>query len=136
MTLRTLGRLATPMYNLMRVAFGLLFWFHGAQKLFGWFGGKQAELASLMGLAGIIEFFGGLLIAIGLLTRVAALICALQMAVAYLYAHAGQAPLPIQNRGELALLYMFAFLYIMTHGGGLWSVDAYIEAPDNRVSRT
>lgn len=129
MTLKTLSRLATPMYNLMRVAFGLLFWFHGAQKLFGWFGGQKVELISQMGLAGLIEFIGGLMIAIGLLTRLTALICALEMAAAYLIAHAAQAPWPIQNRGELALLYMFAFLYIMTHGGGLWSVDAYLEAP-------
>ena len=122
MTIRILSRLATPMYNLMRVAFGLLFLCHGAQKLFGLFGGQRVELAGLMGLAGVIEFFGGLLVAIGLLTPVAALICALEMGAAYLKVHAAQAPLPIQNQGELALLYMFAFLYIMAHGGGLWSV--------------
>jgi putative oxidoreductase len=134
MTLRILGRLATPMYNLMRIAFGLLFLCHGAQKLFGWFGGQRVELAGLMGVGGVIEFFGGLLIAIGLVTRVAGFICAGEMAVAYLKFHAPNAPLPIQNQGELALLYMFAFLYIMAHGGGLWSVDAYIEAPDTRAT--
>jgi len=122
------------MYNLMRVAFGLLFWFHGAQKLFGWFGGQKVELVSLMGVGGLIEFVGGLLIAIGLMTQIAAFICAGQMAVAYLMFHAAQATFPIQNHGELALLYLFGFLYIMAHGGGLWSVDAYIQAPDVAAS--
>ena len=132
MPLRILSRLATPMYNLMRIAFGLLFLCHGAQKLFGLFGGQRVELVGLMGVGGVIEFFGGLLIAIGLLTHLAAFICAGEMAVAYLMFHAAKAPLPIQNQGELALLYMFGFLYIMAHGGGLWSVDAYIEAPRHK----
>jgi len=135
MTIRILSRLATPIYNLMRFAFGILFWFHGAQKLFGWFGGQKVELASLMGLGGVIEFVGGLLIATGLLTQIAAFICAGQMAVAYLMFHADKALFPIQNQGELALLYMFGFLYIMAHGAGLWSLDAYIGPPDNRGSR-
>ncbi len=134
MTLRILGRLATPLYNLMRVAFGLLFLCHGAQKLFGAFGGQRVELVGKMGLAGVIEFTGGLLIAIGLLTRIAALMCVLEMAFAYLTVHAPKATLPIQNQGELALLYMFAFLYIMAHGGGLWSVDTYIEAPSHTAN--
>ncbi|HXK61273.1 MAG TPA: DoxX family protein [Acidobacteriota bacterium] len=127
MTLQSLSQLATPLYTLMRFAFGLLFWFHGAQKLFGWFGGQKVELASQMGLAGIIEFVGGLAIALGLFTRIVALICALEMAAAYLIAHAGQAPFPIQNGGELALLYLFAFLYFMAHGAGRWSTDVYIQ---------
>ncbi len=134
MTVRILSRLATPMYTLMRIAFGLLFCCHGAQKLFGWFGGQKVALASLMGVGGVIEFVGGLLIAIGLLTQIAAFICAGEMAGAYLMFHAANALLPIQNQGEPALLYMFAFLYIMAHGGGLWSVDAYIEAPDTRAT--
>ncbi|MFB3902998.1 MAG: DoxX family protein [Acidobacteriota bacterium] len=132
MTINILSRLATPMYNVMRIALGLLFACHGAQKLFGWFGGQKATLASLMGMAGVIEFFGGLLIAVGLVTQIAAFICAGEMAVAYFMAHAANALLPIQNQGELALLYMFAFLYIMAHGGGLWSIDAYIGGPAAR----
>ena len=135
MIIPVLSRLATPIYNLFRIAVGLLFLCHGGQKLFGWFGGPKAELASQMGLAGVIEFFGGLFIAIGLLTQIAALICALEMAVAYLKVHAAQAPLPIQNHGELALLYMFAFLYIMAHGGGLWSVDAYLGPTEPAIGR-
>ncbi len=107
MTLEILSRLATPMYNLMRLAFGLLFLCHGAQKLFGVFGGQRVELAGLMGVGGVIEFVGGSLIAIGLLTRLAAFICAGEMAAAYLMFHAPKAALPIQNQGELALLYMF-----------------------------
>ena len=132
MTPRLFTSLRTPAYTIMRFAFGMLFWFHGAQKLFGLFGGTQQPIASLMGLAGIIEFFGGLAIAFGFLTSYAALLCAGQMAVAYIKAHALQAVWPIQNGGELALLYMFAFLFIMTEGGGLWSIDAYLAGSRRR----
>ncbi|RPI24895.1 MAG: DoxX family protein [Acidobacteria bacterium] len=127
MMLTLFGQLAAPLYALMRIAFGILFWCHGAQKLFGLFGGERVELASRLGVAGVIEFFGGLAIALGLFTPVAGLFCTLLMAAAYLTVHAKQAVLPIQNGGEPALLYMFAFLYIMAHGGGRWSLDAYIQ---------
>jgi putative oxidoreductase len=127
-----IGRLPTQLepafYTIMRVFFGLLFMQHGAQKLFGVLEGDQAPLFSLMGLAGVIEFFGGLLIAIGLLTRLAAFICSGEMAAAYLMAHAPHSAWPILNRGELALLFMFGFLYILTRGGGRWSLDTTIFA--------
>ena len=104
-------------YALMRIVVGLAFAQHGAQKLFGYFGGMDgagatAELASLMGAAGIIELAGGLLVALGLFARLAALICSGQMAAAYFMAHAGRSFWPIENGGELAVVFCFVFLYI------------------------
>jgi putative oxidoreductase len=131
---RLLKPLEPAFYTLMRVFFGLLFMQHGAQKLFGAFGQEQVPLASLMGLAGVIEFFGGLLIAIGLLTRPAAFICAGEMAAAYLMAHAPRSVWPIVNEGELALLFMFGFLFILTRGGGRWSLDTLISG-ERRAAR-
>lgn len=113
-----LGKYSDLLYGVMRIVAGLLFASHGAQKLFGMLGGQQQELASLMGLAGVIEFFGGLLIALGIFTSWAAFIASGQMAVAYFMAHAPQGFWPIQNQGELAALYCFAFLYIASRGGG------------------
>jgi putative oxidoreductase len=127
---RLLARHSETMYALLRMVAGLLFASHGAQKLFGWLGGfggqpgASAPLASLMGLAGVIEFFGGVLIAVGLFTRPAAFLASGQMAVAYLMAHAPRGPWPIQNQGELALLYAFLFLYVSSRGAGLISLDA------------
>jgi len=113
-------------YNALRVVAGLLFAQHGAQKLFGVLEGNQATLASLMGLAGIIEFFGGLLIAVGLFTRPVAFIACGQMAVAYFMVHAPQGFWPILNRGELAAFYCFTWLFFFTHGPGKYSVDAWL----------
>ncbi len=104
-------------YSLMRFFLGLLFACHGAQKVFGILGGDQPD-SLLIWVAGIVELFGGLAIALGVFTSIAAFLCAGEMLVAYFYAHAFQALLPIQNRGELALLYFFAFLFIMTRGAG------------------
>lgn len=104
-------------YALMRIVVGLAFAQHGAQKLFGFFGGMDGggatvELASLMGVAGIVELAGGLLVALGLFARLAALICSGQMAAAYFMAHAGRSFWPIENGGELAVVFCFVFLYI------------------------
>ena len=109
-------------YALLRVVAGLLFLFHGLQKLFGMYGGQTAELMSLRGLAGLIELVGGALIMIGLYTSPVAFIASGQMAVAYFMSHQPQAFWPIQNRGELAALYCFVFLYISTRGSGPLSV--------------
>ena len=117
-------------HAILRVGAGLLFMLHGAQKLLGWFGGfggtpgATAPLMSQMGLAGVIELAGGLLIVIGLFTRPVALIAFLEMIAAYLIAHAGQAFWPIENRGELALLYGLVWLFLAANGPGPWSVDA------------
>ena len=123
---RLLGRFTEQTYALMRIVTGFLFACHGAQKLFGVLGGQKVELGSLMGLAGIIEFFGGILIAIGLVAGVAAFIASGQMAVAYFMAHAPQGtPLsPLQNGGELPVLYAFVFLYVAAKGNGIWSVGS------------
>ena len=113
-------------YAIFRVIIGCLFACHGAQKLFGLLGG-QSEIHDPEGLiAGVIEFVGGLLVAVGLLARVAAFIASGEMAVAYFKAHASRSFWPILNHGELAILYCFAFLYIGFHGAGPWSVDTLL----------
>ena len=109
--------------NLLRIFAGFLMAPHGAQKLFGVLGGEARPFGSLTWFAGVIELVGGLLVMIGLGTRWAAFILAGQMAVAYWMAHALDAPLPIQNGGELACLYCFVFLFLWANGGGRFSVD-------------
>ena len=109
-------------YALMRIVSGGLFAMHGAQKLFGLFGGKVQPVASLAGVAGVIEVVCGLMIMIGFLAGFAAFIASGQMAVAYFKAHAPGGPNPLQNGGELAVLYSFVFLYIASKGSGRLSV--------------
>lgn len=120
---RILGRFTPQIYALMRIVAGLLFACHGAQKIFGVMGGQKMEYASMMGLAGFIELIGGLLIAIGLVTGYAATLASGEMAAAYFMAHAPKGGMPIQNGGELAVLYCFVFFYIAARGAGVWSVD-------------
>lgn len=129
-------------YAAMRIVFGALFACHGAQKLFGMFGGinghgghvSPAQMWFFAG--GVIELVAGLLIALGLFTRVAAFLASGQMAVAYFKFHALAVPsgvsssdawmhrlLPIINMGELAVVYCFAFLYIATRGTGKWGIQ-------------
>ena len=122
---RFLGKYAPHFYAILRIVAGLLFAFHGSQKLFGFPGdGNGMPLASMMGFAGIVELVGGLLIAIGLFTSWAAFIASGQMAFAYFMAHAPKGTFPIENQGELAMLFCFLFLYIAARGAGIWSVDA------------
>jgi putative oxidoreductase len=120
---RILGRFSPQIYALMRIVTGLLFACHGAQKIFGVLGGQKMEYASMMGLAGFIELIGGLLVAIGLVTGYAATLASGEMAAAYFMAHAPKGGMPIQNGGELAVLYCFVFFYIAARGAGVWSVD-------------
>jgi putative oxidoreductase len=126
---RFLGPWTAQLYVLLRIVAGLLFACHGAQKLFGVFGGvggppgTMVPLFSLTGLAGGIEFVGGLCIAVGLLTGYAAFIASGEMAVAYFTAHAPRSFWPIQNNGELAVLYCFLFLYMASRGSGVWSLE-------------
>lgn len=120
---RVLGRFAPQFYALLRIVAGLLFACHGAQKLLGVLGGQQVPMFSQFWMAGVIELVGGILIAIGLLTSLAAFIASGEMAAAYFIAHAPQGPIPIQNGGELAVLYCFVFLYIAARGAGPWGVD-------------
>lgn len=125
----TLGRYQEYALTLLRIVAGLLFMQHGMQKLFGLVGGfagtpgATAPLFSLMGLAGILEFFGGLAILLGLFTQPVAFILSGHMAVAYFMAHAPRGLWPAQNQGELAALYSFIFLFLATAGGGRLSLD-------------
>lgn len=121
-----LNRFSSQAYALLRIMAGLMFMMHGTQKLFGWPGGKAGPLISLRGLAGIIETFGGAMIAVGLFASVAAFIASGTMAVAYFTRHAGDGFFPILNKGELAVLYCFLFLYIAAAGSGIWSLDALL----------
>jgi putative oxidoreductase len=120
---RVLRRFSPQLYALMRIVVGLLFACHGAQKLFGLFGGPQMPLASLMGLAAVIELLGGLFVAIGFLTSTVAFIASGEMAAAYFMAHFPRGGVPLQNGGEPAVLYCFIFLYIASRGAGIWGVD-------------
>ena len=132
-----LSRFHDPLYAISRFIIGLLFAGHGAMKLFGWFGGKSnGPLPPKMMAAGAIELAGGLMIAFGLLTTIAAFICCGEMAVAYWTVHAKMPPgpqSPWENKGELAVLYCFVFLYIAAHGGGKYSIDAlFRRQPEHR----
>ena len=118
-----LGRFAPYFYGLLRIVSGLLFACHGAQKLLGVLGGQQVALTSQFGLAGIIELVGGLMIAAGVFTSLIAFIASGEMAMAYFQAHAPRNLWPIQNGGELALLYCFLFLYFAARGNGTLSVQ-------------
>lgn len=111
-------------YALMRIIIGFLFLCHGSQKLFGFPGTMPSGAPPFIVYgAGSIELIGGALVMVGLCTGWAAFISSGEMAVAYWMAHGLKAPLPIQNNGELAVVYCFIFLYISAHGAGIWSLD-------------
>lgn len=117
------------MLSVLRIVTAMLYMQHGAQKLFGFpapmpGGGGNAELLSLPGIAGILEFFGGLLLLLGLFTRPVAFLLSGQMAVAYWGFHAPKGFWPLLNEGNVAILYCFIFLYIFFAGPGPWSLDA------------
>ena len=114
-------------HDTLRIVAGYCFMLHGLQKMFGLFGGQQVEIASLLGLAAIIEVVGGALITVGLFTKPAAFIASGEMAVAYFIGHVareGAFLLPLVNRGESAVLFCFLFLYLASAGPGAWSLDA------------
>jgi|SRR5437588_5032770 len=119
-----LGRFSNLFYALLRIAAGALFACHGAQKLFGVLGGQKQE--GLLQVAGVIEFVGGILIAVGLFAGFAAFIACGEMAVAYFKQHAPGGFWPILNKGELAVLFCFVFLYIASRGSGILSIDSLI----------
>lgn len=109
---------------LLRIVAAVLFLAHGTQKLFGFpGGGNTVTLVSLMGLAGILEVVGGLLLIIGYQTRIVAFVLSGMMAVAYWMAHAPQNFYPVLNGGDAAILFCFVFLYLVFAGPGAWSVD-------------
>jgi putative oxidoreductase len=111
-------------YALLRIVAGLLFIWHGTQKLLGFPGTPPPAPGFVAFIAGPIELFGGLLVMIGLFAGWAAVLCSGLMAAAYWMVHGLQGLFPIANGGELAALYCFVFLYIAAPGSGIWSVDA------------
>tara|TARA_B100001013_G_scaffold285303_1_gene185160 strand:- start:162 stop:557 length:396 start_codon:yes stop_codon:yes gene_type:complete len=112
--------------NLLRIITGFLFIPHGAQKIFGVLGGTAQPVFSYLWMAGILEFFGGVAILLGIFTRPVAFLLSGLMAFAYWMAHGTQAFLPILNKGELAVLYCFVFLVLAARGGGGVSLDGWI----------
>lgn len=113
-------------YALLRIMAGFMFLFHGAEKVLNLFGGMQ-PVGSQLWIGGVIELAGGLLVMLGYQTRLAAFICSGEMAVAYFQFHwhfrGGSAFFPIVNKGELAVLYCFVFLFIACKGSGRWGID-------------
>ena len=117
---------------LLRVVSGLLFLQAGGMKLFDWFGGVPPQfgghphLMSQTWIGGVLEFYGGAAILIGLFTQPVAFILSGEMAVAYFQFHQPHGFWPVQNHGESAVLLCFIFLLIAAHGAGKWSIDALL----------
>lgn len=125
---KMLGKYSDRIHAVLRIVAGFLFLQHGVQKVFGGLGADQArDLMTRAGVAGMIELVGGALIMVGLFTGWAAFISSGQMAVAYFLVHAPQGFWPVMNRGELAALYCFLFLYLAARGDGAFSVGRLLE---------
>lgn len=123
--------------NALRIGAGVLFMQHGAQKLFGVLGARAiAEPISQFWFAGILEFWGGLLIVLGLFTRPVAVVLAVEMVWAYVQAHLPRDPAPIQNQGELALLYLLIWLLLAANGPGGFSLDGWFALRARRKPAT
>jgi len=135
--MNSLNRFADPFYCATRLIVGLMFASHGGQLVLGMFGGMPGSDNMMMQVGGWIQLVGGLLIAFGLLTRLAAFICSGEMAVAYFMIHVANAPTPmakffpissagpqVSNKGELAIFYCWFFLFVVFYGAGRWSIDA------------
>lgn len=119
--------------NLLRIGVAMAFMQHGAQKLFGLLGAEgSVTFATQLWLAGTLEFWGGLLILVGLFTRPVAFILAAEMAWAYLQAHHPHGFFPVVNGGELAVLFCLIYLFLASNGGGAFSIDGLIEARRRR----
>jgi putative oxidoreductase len=124
--------------SILRIVAAFLFIQHGTQKILGYPLGPDAqwtapEMFTMRWTAGVLELFGGILLLVGLFTRPVAFILSGQMAVAYFYAHANQTFWPILNRGELAALYSFLFLYLAVVGGGIWSLDWLVRGKEQKL---
>jgi putative oxidoreductase len=122
-----LDRFSPQLLSILRIISAAMFMAHGTGKLFQWPPVEQfptgPEPMTLPWVAGVLELVGGALLTVGLGTRIVAFILSGEMAVAYWMAHAPQATFPIQNGGELAIMFCFVFLYIAAAGGGPWSLD-------------
>jgi len=128
---------APRLLSILRIVAALIFMEHGTQKLLGFPASEYPSpaLFSLMGLAGILELFGGALLLLGLFTRPVAFILSGMMAVAYWMAHAPQSFYPVNNGGDAAILYCFVFLYLVAAGPGPWSLDARLRHKDEPATR-
>lgn len=117
---------------ILRIVTALLYMQHGAQKLFHFPPGGHHqgafELFSLAGVAGILEFFGGLCLVFGFFTRSVAFVLSGQMAVAYFMFYVTKDFFPVVNGGELAIMFCFVFFYLVFSGPGAWSVDNLLKA--------
>jgi putative oxidoreductase len=121
-----LERYESDLKSLMRVMVGFTFSLHGWQKFFGilgGIGGSRPELSSMLGMAGVLETSGGLLIILGLFTRPTAFLLSGEMAVGYFRAHAPHGWAPLTNGGELAVFYCFFYLWLSSSGAGRLSLD-------------
>jgi putative oxidoreductase len=130
-----LDRYQPHMLAILRIVTGLIFMEHGTQKLFGFPAPSERgmpELFSVSGIGGIMEFVGGLLIAVGLFTRPVAFLLSGEMAVAYWMFHAPRNFFPILNGGDAAILYCFVFLLLVFTGPGAWSIDKALSRPDRQ----
>ncbi len=125
--MKQLAKYGDHVYALMRIIAGFMFAFHGCQKIIGILSDFQPPFGSQLWIGGIIELIGGLAVMLGWGTRWAAFICSGEMAVAYIQFHwkfhLGPEFFPAVNKGELAVLYSFVFLYIASRGGVKWSLD-------------
>ena len=129
---KTMDRIKQITVLLLRVVTGLLFLQAGGMKIFDWFGGVPAqygghpEFMSQTWIGGVLEFYGGLAILLGLFTQPIAFLLSGEMAVAYFQFHQPGGFWPIQNHGEPAVLLCFIFLFFAAHGAGEWSIDAFL----------
>ena len=136
MNLEALNRYQPQALAVLRIVTALCFVAHGTQKMFGFpasqMGGGGFELFSLMGLAAVLEVFGGLAILLGVFTRPVAFILAGQMAYAFWFVHVpmmGQGNIiPVANGGDGAVLFCFVFLYLVFAGPGAWSLDEVLKS--------
>ena len=125
--MKQLEKYADHAYALLRIVTGFMFFFHGTQKILGVLSEVQPPVWSQLWFGGIIELIGGLAVLLGFQTRLAAFLCSGTMAVAYFQFHwkfqIGPALFPAINKGELAVLYCFVFLFIACRGGIKWCLD-------------
>lgn len=125
--MKSLNRFADPIFCVARLIIGLMYACHGGQKLLGFPPGGHGMPPGALGMIGAcIELGGGILIALGLLARIAAFFAAGEMAVAYFTVHAKMSFFPILNHGEMAVLNCWFFLFVVFYGAGRWSLDALI----------
>ena len=135
-----MDRIRQITFFLLRVVAGLLFLQPGGMRIFHWFGGVPAQygghpaLMSQTWIGGVLEFYGGAAIMIGLFTQPIAFILSGEMAVAYFQFHQPGGFWPIQNHGEPAVLLCFIFLFFAAHGAGEWSLDDFIRRRNHSIA--